>query len=91
MFAFFDETITGFRFASGGAQEFYNVFPDITVLAKAIANGFPVAAIAGRKNLMEHLSLGKVVHGGTYNSHFLSMIATVKTLENISKKIFIRI
>ena len=81
----FDETITGFRFAPGGAQEFYETFQDITVLAKAIANGFPVAAITGNKKLMSLLTQGKVVHGGTYNSQFLSMIATVKTLENYSK------
>ena len=84
----FDETITGFRFAPGGAQEFYGVLPDITILAKAIANGFPVAAITGRKDLMSLLTSGKVIHGGTYNSHFLSMIATVKTLESFSKKDF---
>ena len=84
----FDETITGFRFAPGGAQEFYETFPDITVLAKAIANGFPVAAITGNKKLMSLLTNGKVVHGGTYNSQFLSMIATVKTLENYSRENF---
>ena len=84
----FDETITGFRFAPGGAQEFYETFPDITVLAKAIANGFPVAAITGNKELMSLLTNGKVVHGGTYNSQFLSMIATVKTLENYSRDNF---
>ena len=81
----FDETITGFRFAPGGAQEYYGILPDITILAKAIANGFPVAAITGNKKLMSLLTQGKVVHGGTYNSQFLSMIATVKTLENYSK------
>ena len=84
----FDETITGFRFAPGGAQEFYGILPDITILAKAIANGFPVAAITGRKELMSLLTSGRVVHGGTYNSQFLSMIATVKTLENYSKENF---
>ena len=84
----FDETITGFRFSPGGAQEYYNVLPDLTILAKAIANGFPVAALAGNRELMSLLGNGKVVHGGTYNSQFLSMIATVKTLENYSKKNF---
>ena len=64
----FDETITGFRFAPGGAQEFYGILLDITILAKAIANGFPVAAITGRKELMSLLTSGRVVHGGTYNS-----------------------
>ena len=54
----FDETITGFRFAPGGAQEYYNIYPDITILAKAIANGFPVAAIAGNTELMSLLTTG---------------------------------
>ena len=84
----FDETITGFRFAPGGAQEYYNIYPDITILAKAIANGFPVAAITGSRELMSLLTTGKVVHGGTYNSQYLSMIATVKTLENYSSNNF---
>ncbi len=84
----FDETITGFRFAPGGAQEFYSILPDITILAKAIANGFPVAAITGSRKLMSLLTIGKVVHGGTYNSQFLSMIATVKTLEYYSRNNF---
>ena len=84
----YDETITGFRFAPGGAQEYYEILPDLTILAKAIANGFPVAAITGNNELMSLLTNGKVVHGGTYNSQFLSMIATVKTLENYSKHNF---
>ncbi len=84
----FDETITGFRFAPGGAQEYYDIYPDITILAKAIANGFPVAAITGSRELMSLLTTGKVVHGGTYNSQYLSMIATVKTLENYSRNNF---
>ena len=69
----YDETITGFRFAPGGAQEYYEILPDLTILAKAIANGFPVAAITGNNELMSLLTNGKVVHGGTYNSQFLSM------------------
>ena len=84
----FDETITGFRFSPGGAQEYYSTLPDVTILAKAIANGFPVAAITGSKALMSLITSGRVVHGGTYNSQFLSMIATVKTLEHYSRKDF---
>ena len=55
--------------SKGGAQEFYGILPDITILAKAIANGFPVAAITGRKELMSLLTSGRVVHGGTYNGN----------------------
>ncbi len=51
----FDEIVTGFRFAPGGAQELYGVVPDLTTLGKALAGGVPLAALAGRRDLMEHL------------------------------------
>ena len=79
----FDETITGFRLAPGGAQERFGVTPDIATFAKAIANGFPVAAITGRAALMDLFATGGVVHGGTYNSQPVAMAATVATLEAV--------
>src|SRR5690606_5072705 len=69
----FDEVITGFRLARGGAQELFGVTPDITVMAKAIANGFPVAAIAGRSELLDMFATGGVLHGGTFNAQSVSM------------------
>ena len=80
----FDETITGFRLAPGGAQERFGVTPHLATFAKAMANGFQVAAITGPADLMELFASGGVLHGGTYNSQLLSMAATVATLEAVS-------
>jgi glutamate-1-semialdehyde 2,1-aminomutase len=78
----FDEVVTGFRVAPGGAQARLGVTPDLATFAKAIANGFPVAAVAGRKDLMDLLTEG-VVHGGTYNGQAVAMAATVATLKRL--------
>lgn len=79
----FDEVITGFRVAPGGAQAVLGVTPDLTILGKALANGFAVAAIAGKRELMNLVAQGKVVHAGTYNTQSVSMAATIATLEMI--------
>lgn len=76
----FDEVITGFRVAPGGAQQRLGVVPDLATFGKAIANGFPVACLAGRADLMDLLTKRRVVHGGTYNAQAVSMAATVATL-----------
>ena len=76
----FDEVITGFRVAPGGAQQRLGVTPDLAVFGKAIANGFPVACLAGRADLMEQFVSGKVMHGGTYNAQPVTMAATCATL-----------
>lgn len=73
----FDEVITGFRLGSGGAQELFGVTPDMSIFAKGIANGFQVAAIVGRGDLLDMFSTGGVLHGGTYNAQAISMAATV--------------
>lgn len=80
----FDEIITGFRVAPGGAQEAFAVRPDLTTLGKALGNGFPVAALVGRQDLMSLLSRGDVVHGGTYNAQAVAMAAVVGTLTTLS-------
>lgn len=78
----FDEVITGFRLAPGGAQERFGVTPDLAVFGKAMANGFPVSAIAGRADLMDLLAgPAKVVHAGTYNGGAVMMATTVACLE----------
>src|SRR5690606_21571923 len=64
----FDEVITGFRLGRSGAQGRFGVTPDLTVFAKAIANGFPVAAIAGKAELIDLFVTGGVLHGGTFNA-----------------------
>ncbi len=81
----FDEIITGFRMGLGGAQGEYGVIPDITTLAKAMAGGgVPVAAIAGKKEIMQLLTNKKVIHAGTFNGYPLgtaAVLSTIKILE----------
>lgn len=79
----FDEVITGFRVSTGGAQLRLGVTPDLTILGKALANGFAVAAIVGKREFMELVGSGRVMHGGTYNTQSVSMAATVATLQEI--------
>jgi glutamate-1-semialdehyde 2,1-aminomutase len=81
----FDEVITGFRIGVGGAQGKFGVTPDLAVFGKAIANGFPVAALAGRADVMDLTHRQGVLHGGTYNGHPLGMAATVATLTELRK------
>jgi glutamate-1-semialdehyde 2,1-aminomutase len=76
----FDEVKTGFRFAKGGAAEFFGITPDIATYAKAMGNGYPAAAFAGREEIMEVLP-SKVSHGGTYAGNRIAASAAVKTLE----------
>jgi glutamate-1-semialdehyde 2,1-aminomutase len=84
----FDEVITGFRLAPGGAQEHFGVTPDLATFGKAIANGFPVAALAGRADLLDLFATGGVVHGGTYNAQCVSMAATVATLRDLTPTLY---
>lgn len=80
----FDEVITGFRLHRGGAQALYGVTPDLSLFAKAIANGFPVAALLGRADLLDLVVTGGVVHGGTYNAQPVTMAALVATQEALT-------
>ncbi len=80
----FDEVITGFRVGPGGAQKRLGVTPDLATFAKAIANGFSVAAVAGRAELMDRLATGGIIHGGTYNAQAVNMAATVATLKRLN-------
>ena len=77
----FDEVITGFRVAYGGGQEKYGVTPDLTTMAKALGGGFPVSAIGGRRDLMELVSDGRVLHAGTYNASTIACAAVVASLD----------
>jgi glutamate-1-semialdehyde 2,1-aminomutase len=78
----FDEVLSGFRMALGGVQEWSGVTPDLCTLAKALSNGLPLAAIAGRADLMETLAPnGPVAHSGTYSGHPLSILAGQATLD----------
>lgn len=82
----FDEVITGFRLHRGGAQALYGVTPDLSLFAKAIANGFPVAALLGRADLLDLVVTGGVVHGGTYNAQPVTMAALVATQEALTEE-----
>ena len=70
----FDEVKTGFRVARGGVQELYGVRADLCTFAKAVANGYPIAVLAGREDIMRKLGRG-VAHGGTYTAHSVSLAA----------------
>ena len=75
-----DEVKTGFRVAKGGVQQLYGVTADLMTFAKAMANGYPISALAGRADVMEKIGRG-VAHGGTYTGHAVSLAAAAKTLE----------
>jgi glutamate-1-semialdehyde 2,1-aminomutase len=82
----FDEVMTGFRVARGGAQERYGITPDLTALGKIIGGGMPVGAFGGKRSIMEHISpLGPVYQAGTLSGNPIAMTAGLKTLELISE------
>ena len=77
----FDEMVTGFRFANGGAQEYFGVTPDLSTFGKGMANGYPLSAIVGRRDLM--LVLEKAFFTGTFGGELLSLTAAKVVLERI--------
>ena len=79
----FDEVLTGFRIAPGGAQEFYGVKPDLACYAKALGGGTPIAAVAGRRDVMGMIGPGKIGYGGTYNGNSLCLAAANATLDEL--------
>jgi glutamate-1-semialdehyde 2,1-aminomutase len=81
----FDEVLTGFRVALGGAQSLYNITPDLTTLAKAMAAGFPAAAVGGCNEIMDLIAQGEVMYGGTYNSNPVVTSSVIATLNELSK------
>lgn len=91
----FDEVVTGFRLALGGAGEFFGIKPDMATFAKAMGNGFTIAAIAGKREIMQQLSpSGKVYQASTYAGNPTSVsasIATIKVLNDAKNEIYPRI
>jgi len=77
----FDEVITGFRFARGGAQELFGVTPDLSCFGKGIANGFPISVIAGRREIMEGFK--EVFFSGTFGGELLSLTAANVVLDKV--------
>jgi glutamate-1-semialdehyde 2,1-aminomutase len=89
----FDEIITGFRLGLSGAQGHFKVTPDLAVFGKAMANGFPMSAIVGRRELMELFATGQVIHAGTMNAQngcVAAALATIQALEAESPEIYNR-
>ncbi len=83
----FDEIITGFRLALGGAQEYFNVKPDMATLGKVLGGGFPLAAFGGKKGIMQHISpVGKVYQAGTFSGNPISAIAGLTALNILHQK-----
>ena len=82
----FDEVMTGFRVAHGGAQALYRVKPDLTCLGKVVGGGFPAAAYGGRRDLMQRMApAGDVYQAGTLSGNPVAMAAGLETLERLSK------
>lgn len=83
----FDEIITGFRLALGGAQEYFGVTPDMATLGKVLGGGFPLAAFGGKKEIMQQISpVGKVYQAGTFSGNPVSATAGYTILKLLSQK-----
>ena len=81
----FDEVMTGFRVALGGAQAYYNIKPDLTCLGKVIGGGMPVGAFGGKKEIMDYIApVGPVYQAGTLSGNPIAMAAGLKSLELLS-------
>ena len=79
----FDETITGFRYANGGAQEYFGVTPDLATFGKGLANGYPVSAVAGRRDLMKLME--EIFFSFTFGGEALSLAAASATLDKLRR------
>lgn len=85
----FDEVISGFRASKGGAQELYNIRPDLTCLGKIIGGGLPVGAFGGKREIMQHLApLGPVYQAGTLSGNPLALAAGIAMLSELGKPSF---
>ncbi len=81
----FDEVITGFRLGLSGAQGYFGVTPDLATFGKAMANGFPIACLAGKRRLMQPIGDLQVNHSGTYNSNVMVTAAAVATINELER------
>lgn len=77
----FDEVITGFRMGLGGAQGYYNIIPDLSVYAKGLGGGYPVAALGGKKEIMSLIETGRVSVAGTYSGNGIALSAVSATMD----------
>ena len=85
MLVIFDAVFTGFRVSPGGAQQLYNVNPDISCWAKALGGGVPVSAVSGKAEYMDMIAPGRISFGGTYNANQLTMAGTLANLKTLHK------
>jgi glutamate-1-semialdehyde 2,1-aminomutase len=81
----FDEVITGFRIALGGAQSYFEVLPDLAIFGKAMASGYPISALVGKERWMRRIADGGVIHAGTMNSGNPSVAAALATLRVLER------
>ncbi len=85
MILFFDEVLTAFRVALGGAQEYFGITPDLCVLGKAFGAGLPISAISGKREIMSHMRpVGDSEHSGTYLAHLTTVLGALAALEEYS-------
>jgi glutamate-1-semialdehyde 2,1-aminomutase len=83
----FDEVITGFRLSTGGAQEYYKIRPDLTILGKVLGGGLPISAFGGKRDIMEKLApLGPVYQAGTYSGNPVSVSAALAALQSLKRR-----
>lgn len=82
----FDEVITGFRLSLGGAQQYFNITPDLSVFAKAMGSGYPISAIVGKREWMSLLENGQVIHAGTMNSSNPTVAAALATIQILQRE-----
>ncbi len=80
----FDEVITGFRFALGGAQELFNVTPDLAIFGKAMGNGMPISVLVGKEKYMKHIE--EVFFSSTFGAESLSLAASIVTIKKLRDK-----
>ncbi len=83
-----DEVVTGFRYAPGGCQQLYDLQPDLSTFGKALGAGFPIGAVAGRREVLDHMVWGKgrVLHYGTFNGHRLIMKVIAASFDLLAAK-----
>ncbi len=81
----FDEVITGFRVALGGASQLFGVIPDLAVFGKAVAGGFPLSVVGGRAEVMDLIAEQKVFHAGTLNGNPVALAAALATIEELER------
>lgn len=91
----FDEVVTGFRISTGGAQQYFGIRPDITTLAKALGNGFAIAAVGGKKQFMDQLAPGgRVYQASTFAGNPVSVsaaLASIRTINKLKTKLYAKL